>query len=92
MSASRLAVLAAIASVVAWRLKAVAIAIAGGLDKSPLESPLFVLGLVAIVVAHLARPDHDALPWNIGQARQQRQTSARPATCPGLLAAIACAW
>lgn len=51
MSASRLAVLAAIASVVAWGLKAVAIGVAGGLDKSPLEGPLFVLGLVAIVVA-----------------------------------------
>lgn len=51
MSASRLAVLAAIASVVAWGLKAVAIGVAGGLDESPLESPLFVLGLVAIVVA-----------------------------------------
>lgn len=51
MTASRLAVLAAIASVVAWGLKAVAIGVAGGLDESPLESPLFVLGLVAIVVA-----------------------------------------
>lgn len=46
-----MAVLAALASVVAWGLKAVAIGVAGGLDESPLESPLFVLGLVAIVVA-----------------------------------------
>ena len=51
MTASRLAVLAAIVSVVAWALKAVAIGVAGGLDESPFESPLFVLGLVAIVVA-----------------------------------------
>jgi len=51
MGASRLAVLAATVSVVAWGLKAVAIGVAGGLDESPLESPLFVLGLVAIVVA-----------------------------------------
>lgn len=51
MTASRLAVVAAIVSVVAWGLKAVAIGVAGGLDESPLESPLFVLGLVAIVVA-----------------------------------------
>ena len=51
MTASRFAVLAAVASAVAWGLKAVAIGIAGGLDESPLESPLFVLGLVAIVVA-----------------------------------------
>ena len=46
MTASRFAVLAAVASAVAWGLKAVAIGIAGGLDESPLESPLFVLGLV----------------------------------------------
>ena len=32
-------------SIVAWGLKAVAIGVAGGLDKSPLESPLFGLGL-----------------------------------------------
>ena len=51
MTASRVAVLAAITSVVAWGLKAVAIGVAGGLDESPLEGPLFVLGLVAIVVA-----------------------------------------
>ncbi|CAA9405070.1 MAG: hypothetical protein AVDCRST_MAG75-2379 [uncultured Propionibacteriaceae bacterium] len=43
--------LAAIGAVVAWGLKAVAIGFAGGLDKSPLESPLFGVGLVAIVVA-----------------------------------------
>lgn len=51
MKASRLAALAAIIAVVSWGLKAVAIGIAGGLDRSPFESPLFGLGLVAIVVA-----------------------------------------
>lgn len=51
MTASRLAVLAAVTSVVAWGLKAVAIGVAGGLDQSPLEGPLYLLGLVAIVVA-----------------------------------------
>ena len=51
MKASRLAVLAALTAVVAWGLKAVAIGLAGGLDKSPFEGPLFGLGLVAIVVA-----------------------------------------
>jgi hypothetical protein len=54
VTASRLAVLAAITSLVAWGLKAVAIWVAGGLDESPLESPLFVLGLVAIVVAFVS--------------------------------------
>lgn len=51
VNASRLAGLAAISSVVAWGLKALAIGVAGGLDKSPVESPLFGIGLVAIVVA-----------------------------------------
>ena len=51
MNASRLAVLAAITSAVAWGLKAVAIGTAGGLDRSPFESPLFGLGLAALVVA-----------------------------------------
>jgi len=51
MDASRVALLAAIMSAVAWGLKAVAIGLAGGLDRSPFESPLFGLGLVAIVAA-----------------------------------------
>ncbi len=51
MSASRLAVVAAIVALVAWFLKALAIWLAGGLDRSPLENPLFALGFAAIVVA-----------------------------------------
>ena len=43
--------LAAVASVVSWELKTVASGVARGLDESPLESPLFALGLVAIVLA-----------------------------------------
>lgn len=54
MSVSRVAVLAAMISVVAWGFKAVAIGVAGGLDESPLEGPLFVLGLIALVVAFAA--------------------------------------
>ena len=54
MSASRVAALAALTSLVAWGAKAVAIWVAGGLDKSPLESPLFLVGLVALVVAFVA--------------------------------------
>ncbi|MGA8046943.1 MAG: hypothetical protein WCA30_11835 [Dermatophilaceae bacterium] len=54
MTASRLAVLAAGVAVVAWGLKAVAIGTAGGLDQSPLEGPLYVVGLVSIVVAFAA--------------------------------------
>lgn len=54
MSARRVAVVAAVGAVVIWALKAVAIAIAGGLDRSPLEGPLFVLGLLSLVVAFVA--------------------------------------
>lgn len=54
MRASRVAVLAAVACVGAWGLKAVAIGVAGGLDRSPFEGPLFALGLIAIVVAFVS--------------------------------------
>lgn len=46
---ARLTVLAALACVLFWAAKAVAIGIAGGLDRSPLESPFFLLGLLAHV-------------------------------------------
>ena len=51
MIARRLALAGAVIAVVSWALKAVAIGIAGGLDRSPFESPLFGLGLVGLVVA-----------------------------------------
>jgi hypothetical protein len=54
VNSSRLAVLAAIAAIAAWGLKALAIGLAGGLDKSPLEGPLFALGLIAIAIAFSA--------------------------------------
>lgn len=54
MSARRIAVVAAVGAVAIWALKAVAIGIAGGLDRSPVEGPLFVLGLLSLVVAFVA--------------------------------------
>ena len=54
MNSSRIALLAAVAAVVSWTLKAVAIGTAGGLDKSPLEGPLFFTGLLCFVVAVVA--------------------------------------
>lgn len=54
MTASRVAAGAAVGAVVAWGLKGVAIAVAGGLGESPLETPLFLLGLLAILVALVA--------------------------------------
>ena len=50
MTARRLALLGAAGAVVLWALKATAIGTAGGLDKSPLEGPLFLAGLVSALV------------------------------------------
>jgi hypothetical protein len=51
MNLTRSAYVAALATVALWTAKAIAIAIAGGLGKSPLEGPLFLLGLLACVIA-----------------------------------------
>lgn len=51
MNTTRISVLAATAAAAFWALKAVAIGTAGGLNKSPLEGPLFFLGLLCFVVA-----------------------------------------
>lgn len=50
MTAGRVAMIGAAGAVVLWAAKATAIGIAGGLDKSPLESPLFAAGLVSALV------------------------------------------
>ena len=54
MNSSRIAQLAATAAAVLWTAKATAIGIAGGLDKSPLESPLFIAGLSCFTIGVLA--------------------------------------
>lgn len=51
MNTTRIAVIAAAGAVAAWAVKAVAIGVAGGLDKSPFEGPFFMLGLVSGLVA-----------------------------------------
>jgi hypothetical protein len=51
MDTTRISLIAALAAVVAWALKGVAIGLAGGLGKSPLEGPLFLAGLACFVVA-----------------------------------------
>jgi hypothetical protein len=51
MSTYRIALVAATATAVLWSAKATAIGLAGGLDRSPLESPLFLAGLLASVTA-----------------------------------------
>ena len=54
MNSTRLALGATLATTFFWTAKAVAIGIAGGLNRSPLESPLFLLGLVCCIVAAAA--------------------------------------
>jgi hypothetical protein len=51
MKISLITVIAAITAVSAWGAKALAIGLAGGLGESPLETPLFVLGALGLVVA-----------------------------------------
>ena len=51
MRARQVAAIAAVAALLLWLAKALAIWNAGGLDESSLESPLFAAGLVALIVA-----------------------------------------
>lgn len=51
MSPLRLALVGAVVGACAWIAKGIAIAAAGGLDKSPLEGPLWMLGMLAMVTA-----------------------------------------
>ena len=58
-----------VGAVVAWGVKAVAIGIAGGLDESPAESPLFVLGLLlytlGVIAIGLSVTAGRSLPWRL---------------------------
>ncbi len=54
MSVDRIALVAAGAAVALWAVKAAAIGTAGGLDQSPAEGPLFLAGLLALLVAGVA--------------------------------------
>lgn len=54
MNSRRIALWAALAAATSWTAKSVAIGVAGGLDKSPLEAPLFFTGLLSFAVAVVA--------------------------------------
>jgi hypothetical protein len=54
MNSTRIAQVAAVAATIAWTAKAVVIGVAGGLGKSTLETPLFLLGLLCFVAAAVA--------------------------------------
>lgn len=51
MKSTRIALFAALAAVAFWTVKSIAIGVAGGLDKSPLEGPMFFCGLTSFIVA-----------------------------------------
>jgi succinate-acetate transporter protein len=54
VTANRVAATAAVCAAASWAVKAIAIWIAGGLNKTPLEDILFWLGFMAMVVAFVA--------------------------------------
>lgn len=54
MNSRNIAFGAALAAAAAWTAKGIAIGVAGGLDKSPFEAPLFFAGLLLLVVALVA--------------------------------------
>lgn len=58
MHTSRIAIIAAATTVAAWIAKDIAIGVAGGLGRSPLEAPLFYLGFAASIVAVVALALH----------------------------------
>ncbi len=76
VSAQRIALGGSVAATVLWAAKAVAIGLAGGLDKSPAEGPLFLLGLVSALVGSGALGVH---------------LTSRHARAPQVLGAIAAA-
>lgn len=54
MNTYRIALVGAVSTCILWTAKATAIGLAGGADRSPLESPLFLAGLVACVATMLS--------------------------------------
>ena len=54
MTAARVATYATIGAVSVWAAKALSIGIAGGLDKSPAEGPLFFLGMILFLTGVVA--------------------------------------
>lgn len=54
MTLRRIALWAALAAATFWSAKSIAIGVAGGLDNSPLETPLYFAGLLSFVIALVA--------------------------------------
>jgi hypothetical protein len=69
MTLIRSALVASVATTIIWILKAVAIGVAGGAGRSPLEGPLFLLGLACAVAAAVlcgaAFARHRSMPWKV---------------------------
>lgn len=82
MKISRITVIAALTAVSAWAAKALAIGLAGGLGESPLETPLFALGAMGLVVAMTN------LGWTLASGRPIAVRAL--ASVGALVAGIAC--
>ena len=80
MNSTRLALVAAVATVLLWGAKSTAIGIAGGLDLSPWESPLFLAGLLAMLTTVVSL----ALSLTPGRPGWVRAGSAVLATVTGV--------
>lgn len=74
MKITPVATFAAVAAALVWAAKGTVIGLAGGLGKSPLESPLFALGLLAFMTAVVS------LVWN---SLAGRHTALRIGACVG---------
>lgn len=88
MNSTRIALIASIATVVLWAAKATAIGMAGGLDKSALESPLFALGFLCHIVAVVSL----AVSWTRGRRILLRITAGLGAVVTAFLAAVLVGW
>lgn len=84
MNSSRIAVALAALTVALWGTKALAIGIAGGLDQSPAEGPLFFAGLVAFVATTVTV----GIALTSGRARWLRVAGAVVAPVLGVLLAL----
>jgi len=74
-----------VGAVVVWGVKALVIGLAGGLDKSPLESPLFIIGLVLYVLGVIAI----GLAVTVGRSVPVRVVGVVVAFGLGILATLA---
>jgi hypothetical protein len=79
---AHLVLAAAVTSTCLWSAKSVAIGLAGGLDKSPAEGPLFLLGLLAHLTGWIA-----LAVWSTRGRTRGIRTAVVAATVPAVVLA-----